>query len=360
MKRVSLEAMKNINKYDLYRLYYNFKYAVNLRKPKLFFRLVITFLKVIFLKKQILRYVDISVTTECNLRCKHCSAKHIKLSGSTALSIKDYKRIADQCLELGIITVAFQGGEPLLSKNIEQIISQFYPDRLMISIETNGTLLTHERILRLKSVGVDMMAISIDSFNPDEHDEFRQKKGAFAAAMEGIDLLLKNKMKVIVATVVTHQNIHSASFKQIIEYTRKKGIILVLSPATLSGAWLNNQDVLLNDNDWVYFEKIIQNNFHVRRDFHSNFFNYACGAAKEKIYITPAGDVIPCPFFQVSYGNVMEDPVSRIRRRMLKFDEFKEYNPKCLVAEDKEYMKSNLSRLSKYKNFPVNWRKYHS
>jgi MoaA/NifB/PqqE/SkfB family radical SAM enzyme len=65
----------------------------------------------------------------------------------------------------------------------------------------------------------------------------------------------------------------------------------------------------------------------------------------EKVYITPYGDVIPCPFIHVSFGNVRETPLTAIVQRMREVPRFGKYQDICVAAEDEEFQQKVMERV---------------
>ena len=179
----------------------NFKYAFRVHKPYLILRLIWNYFKIIFLKKQLLRYVDFSIGWKCNMKCQHCFAVNFEDSTKRVMGSSDYRKVAEETMKMGAINFSFQGGEPLLYKKLFDIIKSCYPQRNLISVTTNGILLTENMLKRLKKAGVDILTVSIDSGIPEEHDEFRNLKGAFYEALKGIILAKKMGLNVTVGFV---------------------------------------------------------------------------------------------------------------------------------------------------------------
>ena len=274
---------KNIRR-EYARFKINAKYSFNIKKPLLMLRIVNAYLKILFLRKTPLRYVDVAVGYGCNLRCQHCSASKFTKQAANRLSIEDYKRLAKQCLDMGVITVGFTGGEPTIYPEIEDIIKSFQPKKTMISLITNATLLNEEKILSLKNVGVDILCISIDSYYEKEHDDFRGVNGVYKKALNSINLAIKNGLKVVIATTITHNNIRSDSIRKLIELTEKMNILLVFSLACPAGRWDKECDeILLNQEDISYMNTLFLKHPHIRRDFESNWLKKGCGAGNEKL-----------------------------------------------------------------------------
>lgn len=331
-----------------------FKYGFHLRKPLLMARVIANYYKTIFCKKKPLQYVDIVVNFSCNLKCLHCSQTKLeKPKTARRLTLADYKLLAQECIKLGVIHFSFQGGEVFLYPELEEVIKNFQPKKSLISITTNGTLLNKDKIVRLKRIGVDILNISLDSAIAQEHDNFRGIKGTFARAMEALELALNNGLLVKINTTITHQNLHSPGIQKLLDFAIKKKIILNPILAAPVGKWSNNWENLVTEDDTEFINDLHEKTPYVRRDVHANYLGYGCPAIKEVLYITPYGDVLPCPFLHFSLGNILEDSLEEIRERGLKLKIFAEYHPKCLAAEDKEFLRKYLCIISDKDVLPV-------
>ncbi len=350
-------------KRQLQKLSINFRYAFRPHKPILLYRLAKTFITLIATKKVLLRYVDLAIDYGCNLKCEHCFAtafermeEEVKAQNGKLrkLNLDDYRSIAVQCMELGAVNFSFQGGEPtLFMDDLCNIISCFQPKKNVISVTTNATVLNEQKIKRLKKVGVDVLTISLDSGIPEEHDAFRKKKGNFRKAVEIVELALKNNINVTIGTTVTHNNLRSKGIREIVEKAIKWRVNLVFSLAVPIGNWDNNPDVLLTKEDREYLNKLTALSPYIKTDMEANYLAWGCGAVKEILYITPYGDVLPCPFIHISLGNSFEKPIKEIRRNGLKNPYYKSYYPKCLCAEDKPFIDRYLSKTFGRKDLPI-------
>ena len=192
----------------------NFKYAIKLGKPLLIFRLIKTYLGIIFFKNRPLRYVDFAIGYSCNLKCEHCFAtaledgimrRGIPLNsnkdsrkmlprggvGRKKLTPKDYGEMVEEAMQLGACNFSFQGGEPTLYPDLIEYIKEAHPEKNVISVTTNGTLLNESKILELKQVGVDILTISLDSADPSIHDSFRGIEGTFNKTLATIKMAKK-------------------------------------------------------------------------------------------------------------------------------------------------------------------------
>ncbi|MBI5247495.1 MAG: radical SAM protein [Elusimicrobia bacterium] len=326
------------------RFVYNFRYAVNWRKPRLAARIARAYLDLLTGRRQPLRYIDVNVGLACNLRCSHCFAENLKFKGGSELSDQEWESVMGQCADLGAIAIGFTGGEPLAYPRLFDLIRLADPGRMLIIVCTNGTLMTPEMARRLKAAGVDIVQMSVDSGEAAEHDRFRGMPGAFDKTMTAFRIAQDAGLKVAAVPTVSHYNIHTPGFHKIIEWARQENILVNLSMASPIGEWAENMDCMLTAADLAELNHIVASTPHVRRDFETNYWQLGCGAATEKLYFTPFGDVIPCPYMHISFGNVREEPVAAIRAKMLANDYLAGFHPRCLTAEDHEFVENCLPK----------------
>jgi MoaA/NifB/PqqE/SkfB family radical SAM enzyme len=256
-------------------------------------------------------------------------------------------------MALGAVHFAFQGGEPLVLDNLEEIIGACYPDRNVIAVTTNATLLTISRVHSLRKAGVDLFTISLDSGNPEDHDSFRRHPGAYNKVMEAVRIAREEGVNVTFNAVVSHNNVHSEGLLSLIRMTAGMGVKLNLLYAVPIGEWMNRKDILLTSEDVRCLDRLFESYCHLRRDLDANYQVFGCGAMKEVLYIDCYGDVMPCPYIHASIGNVLEEPLAAIWQRGQTIDHFKAYVPICLAAEDPHFIAEHLSATHEAGRLPV-------
>ncbi len=342
----------------LSRFALNFRYSFRPGKPALIWRLVKIVLKSWFGKYEGLRYVDFSLDFACNLKCEHCFATALEDNDGARpkMTVEDYARVAKESMALGAVNFSFQGGETLMVKNLEEIISACNPWRNVISVTTNGTLLTKQRAIKLRRLGVDIVTISLDSSIAEEHDKFRGgEAGVFEKAMRAIHNALNAGLNVTLGSVVTHDSLYSEGINGLFSLAKKLKVILVLIMPVPAGNWAGDKKILLTQADLDYIKNLTESTPYIRTDFQSNFGDYGCGAAKEILYLTPYGDTLTCPFLHIGFGNVLDEPVSVIRDRALALPQFAGYHQKCLASTDEEFIEKYLSKTFHAKKSPMPW-----
>lgn len=149
------------------------------------------------------------VTSLCNMKCAHClyypSLEH-KLERD--ISTEEVASIVEQMRVDGTIDqVWLSGGEPLLRPDILQIVGFISDAGMKPSVSTNGYLVSEKMATSLKSNGVDYVHLSVDGVNAQQHDNFRNKKGAFDHVLSAADNLLDVGIVVGATCIVTWNNI---------------------------------------------------------------------------------------------------------------------------------------------------------
>lgn len=124
-------------------------------------------------------------TQQCNLHCLHCYSFSGTDCARSQLTTSQSKDLLSQLAEVQCPVVLFSGGEPLLREDLFELLAKAKRLSLRTVISTNGTLIDSETAEELEEAGVDYVGISIDGVE-QFHDQFRQCKGCFKAALNGI------------------------------------------------------------------------------------------------------------------------------------------------------------------------------
>ncbi len=159
------------------------------------------------------------VTYACNLRCKHCYATAGKPLPDE-LTTEEAMDTIDKFNRLGVTIISFSGGEPLVRKDIYDLMSYAYEKGIYVAVATNGTLINEEVAKKMKEAGVGYVQISIDG-TKETHENFRGIKGCYDRAVEGIKNCVKQGFFVNVSMTVTQYNYQDVD--AVIELCEKLG-----------------------------------------------------------------------------------------------------------------------------------------
>jgi putative heme d1 biosynthesis radical SAM protein NirJ1 len=133
-------------------------------------------------------------TRTCNLRCRHCyTASDHRVYEQ--MSTDEARVFIDDLAEFNVPVLLISGGEPLLREDLPELIAYARARGIRVTLSTNGVLITKTRAAELKELGVSYVGVSLDG--PERiNDEFRGRRGAFAAALAGLRHCLAAGQKV--------------------------------------------------------------------------------------------------------------------------------------------------------------------
>ena len=264
--------------------------------------------------------VSFEVTHSCNARCKHCH-----LGGPVNEVRASPKKFGEICQELSPLVAQVSGGEPLLRKDLEQIIRMFKkPNHApYIVVTTNATLLSVERYRSLREAGVDEFSISLDY--PDErHDEFRGVPGLFNKIKQFVKDLepYKEKYKekpVSLCCVIQSDNFRS--LPQMAELAQKWKVKLNLSAYTTLRT--HDQSYMLSKEELEEFKEIARQLIEFRKRngvirtseyvfnkmfefFDKGYTSLPCRTGERFFNVNPDGTISPCGLIIKNYGSRRE------------------------------------------------------
>lgn len=323
------------------------------KKPRVIFRIIKGYFNKIVLGENVLRTVDFAVTYNCHYQCEYCSALLLKKGDKPILTVKEIDDILKQAFKLGAVHVNLTGGEPL-TRDIDelcQIIRNMSPKKIISSLVTNSMLVTREKLSKLKEAGLDTISISIESLDPEKNDKLRGVKGAFTKTMETIGLAKEIGLNICLSAVLCHDN--RKDIEQLLEYTEKEDIFLLLNPASSVGRWRGEGGKKMIEEDIAAFEKLMRHK-RVRSDISFNFNGKrGCPGGTERIYVSAYGDVFTCPLVHVGYGNLLKEPLEEIFNRMNSLPFIKKYFKLCKQSFDKDYYEKICKPAEEVKDPPL-------
>jgi len=273
-----------------------------------------------------------NITKRCNLNCAHCYLDAAFRSGERTdeLSTEECFRVIDQIEEINpSALLILTGGEPLLRKDIFEIIRYASRRRFMVVIGTNGTLLNDKLAERMIEAGVKGVSISLHSVKPDAHDRFTQVPRSWQNAVRGAGILKRNHLEFVIQTSTMAWNYDE--IPDIVDFAHQLGarfFNLYFLVCTGRGQGLSGSDI-----SGAQYEAMLAQVFEMQKKYqgqmlisakctpqykrivyeadpHSPYiktYSGGCPAATHYAQITPKGDVTPCPYMSIPLGNVKEN-----------------------------------------------------
>ncbi len=275
--------------------------------------------------------VALNLTRRCNLRCAHCyfDAGTRRAGDSDEFTTNEIRALLDEIADLSAETmVVLTGGEPLLRPDIDAIARHASDLELMVVVGTNGIMLNETRVARLVDAGVSGVGISVDSLDPVEHDRFRGVPGAWRKTMAGIDACRRAGLSFQIHFSVTDDN--AAELDDMIDFARDSGAMVLnvfflvctgrgervtnISRESyervlrrLTRAARDETEILVRAKCAPHFKRMaMEHDPSWPITLAHGYEAGGCLAGTRYCRVTPAGEVTPCPYMEVSAGSIRE------------------------------------------------------
>jgi radical SAM protein with 4Fe4S-binding SPASM domain len=158
-------------------------------------------------KNKTLEIIAISLTNRCNLNCTHCGYDYLNRDRNEELPVAFFEKILQEGRDLGARAVNITGGEIFLRSDTLDLIEVAAEIGYFVTLESNGTLITDDDLVRLKALGKKIrIAISLDGIKAETHEKIRGQ-GTFKKTMLVLEKLGKQNIPARINTVLQLGNI---------------------------------------------------------------------------------------------------------------------------------------------------------
>jgi len=172
-----------------------------------------------------IRYLRISVTDRCDLRCVYCMSENMHfVPRSQLLTLEEITRVAKAFVALGVKKIRITGGEPLTRKNILKVFRELgaLDDLNDLTLTTNGTLLP-QFADALQEAGVSRINISLDSLRPDRFRTIT-RVGKLEKTLAGIDAARAAGFRRVKINAVVLRHINHDEVIDLVDFARNRGL----------------------------------------------------------------------------------------------------------------------------------------
>jgi len=142
------------------------------------------------------RQVFFAITNRCDANCDFCGFKSSSKMKRKSTKLIEIKKSLDYMFENGVRIISFTGGEPLLHPDLPEIVSYASQLGMLTRTGTNAIRLDESMIERLKDAGLGYLWISIDSDDPNAHNQNRGQNGLFSHIIDMVDIAGKYDLKI--------------------------------------------------------------------------------------------------------------------------------------------------------------------
>ena len=280
--------------------------------------------------------VSWNLTYRCNLACEHCYLDAGPAKVATPAFADRSELGTEQCYRVVDEIAAFApecvtiltGGEPLLRRDIVDIIRYAASKELWVVVGTNGVKITENLARVLQTEGVRGLALSLDALDPARHDAFRRVRGAWANTVEGAKILTRVGLPFIVQTTVGAHNrdeleaiaafahdelgakvwnvyflVPSGRGSFVSDFAPEEYDQVLAQLAEIQRKW--SSKMLVNAKCAPHFVRTLLSSDE-SAPFPKSFEGGAggCPAGTHYLGIRPNGDVTPCPYLPLFAGNL--------------------------------------------------------
>jgi MoaA/NifB/PqqE/SkfB family radical SAM enzyme len=284
----------------------------------------------------------------CNFNCVHCCEEPYmsrdlkKKTGAIdprpQMTLDDYKELSRQADECGIFRFVLTGGEALIDKSLDKLIEALDPMKHLIILDTNGWTFDADKAKWFASLGGYKAQISLDSFIEAEHDSFRNKKGSYKRVMRALQAAKEANLELLISTCIIRDRVFSDEFLDLCKFSKDEDIPLYVTLAKPVGT-MREQDTWVCTKKDVDQLKFLEDKYNVFTHMTPSYGQPGrCITVKGINTVNHDGEIIPCPYMDLSIGNVTKEPLTAILNRGMMNAWLGPYRDECIIGEHKDFI----------------------
>ena len=247
---------------------------------------------------------SLELTFRCNLRCKHCYVAHGHqgIPGHKELDYPEIQRILDEVVDEGCLWFLITGGEPLMRRDFMDIYTYAKRKGLIVSLFTNGTLLTPRIADQLAEWTPFSIELTLYGYTQETYERVTGIPGSHARCMRGIELLLERGLPLKLKSMLMTLNKHD--LKEMQSFADRLGVEFRFDPIINPGLELHDMPfpLRLSPREVVQIEREDPSRSSAwpkrYRDTEGlqtkSRLLYLCGAGRKAFHIDPYGKLCPC------------------------------------------------------------------
>ncbi len=248
-----------------------------------------------------------SITRQCNLRCKGCYAMAHWSEPEVELDMDRVGKILSEASELGIRLVLIAGGEPLVRKDLLEVTGRF--PGTIFPVFTNGLLLEEHTLKTLKKQKHVIPVLSLEG--RDHHTDDRRGQGVYDALRMKMDRLKQNRMFFGISLTVTRANYSTVTGETFTKELLAMGCRLFFYVEYVP-IKEETRDLILSDEQREALQQLPTLN---QDKFPALFIGFpgdespyggCLAAGRGFVHVSPSGNLEPCPFAPFSDTNLKE------------------------------------------------------
>ena len=171
-----------------------------------------------------LRDLRISVTDRCNFRCRYCMPREVFgadfefLQRQRLLTFEEINRVVKSLLPLGIKKVRITGGEPLLRRDLANLVAMLSDHDLDLALTTNASLLAKYAKV-LSKAGLNRVTVSLDAMDEATFQEMNDVELSIQQVLDGIEVAHSSGLDLKINCVI-QRGVNEHAILPLVEYFR--------------------------------------------------------------------------------------------------------------------------------------------
>ncbi len=273
--------------------------------------------------------VLLGITRECTLYCRHCYER-FNIGREDSVPVERWEQVIREIQDIGAGVIVLTGGEPMQQySRLLKLLETGDKNRSEFHLHTSGQGVTYERASELHDAGLTAAAVGLDDVDAGRHDALRGLQGSHRQAVHALLDFYAAGVFTYTNMCLTREIINREDLWAYYDLAKhlKVGFIEMLEPRPCGGYSAGGSDVLLTDE-----ERDRVTEFYIQANTSRRYRDYplisyvAYAEAPERMgcvmgglshmTIDSAGNVNPCVFLPVTFGNIMEEDFTAIYRRM--------------------------------------------
>jgi MoaA/NifB/PqqE/SkfB family radical SAM enzyme len=267
----------------------------------------------------------ISVTSACRFSCEHC---YQRLDKGHDVALDKLIPVVRLLQNQGVSFFNIEGGEPFLVYDRLREVCAAIDQRSEIWVNSTGDGMTLERLKELRELNLTAVMFSLHTAEASKLNSFMGSPKAWDTLARGVELCHEAGVPVAFNACLARDAFYNGEFEKVMDRARAfNACVLQLIKPKPAGAWLNSGAATFNAADLEHMTAFVRRYNH-SPDYasypaisaqalieHSSRFGCTAGGV-DRFYINAKGDVQPCEFLNISFGNIAREDFSVIYERM--------------------------------------------
>ncbi len=267
----------------------------------------------------------ISITSACRYSCPHCYQRYDK---GKDMPIENLIRAVRQLQDMGVAFFNIEGGDPFLVYERLRKVCAAIDSRSEIWVNSTGDGMTFERLKELKGLNLTAIMVSLHTSDPAVLNRFMQSDTAWDTMVKGIELCHRAQIPVTFNTCIAREGFFNGEFEKIMDKAKElNGCLVQLIKPKPAGGRMDAGVENISPGDMALIRRKIDS-YNQSRQFRRHpsisaqiieespeVFGCTAGGT-DRFYINAKGDMQPCEFLNLSFGNIVQEDLLTVYGRM--------------------------------------------